>query len=190
MRERHPRSETQVIPSPIPDNHPQDAGQSAFHMARCEVVAGAILRAARTSARMTEACLAAASAVSEDTIRAWENGSQPLTAVPAPRLEQLKHVLMDAGAEPGVAADLDAGVWCDLIILAIAAADDCACLAADPLTCENAFRELLAWSLTGQVPARYRRYVSAGPLITDPALTVQITAVLGSIRPDLFRHPA
>jgi hypothetical protein len=150
------------------------------------MVAGAVLRAGRTSARITEACLAAAFGVSEETIRAWEDGSDPLASLPVPHLEQLEAVLRTTGAEPRIVADLDAAAWCDLVFLTIAGSDDCACLLADPLTCEDAFRELVAWSLTGRIPARYRRYVLSRPLITDPGLVERVGAVLGAIRPDLL----
>ena len=150
------------------------------------VVAGAVLRAVRTSARITEACLAAAFGVSEEAIRTWEDGSDSLASLPVPRLERLESVLRAAGAEPRIVADLDAAVWCDLVFLNIAGSDDCTCLLADPLTCEDAFRELMAWSLTGRVPLRYSRYVLSRPLITDPGLAERVTAVLGAIRPDLL----
>lgn len=180
----------------IPPHDPELTGQAAFHPGRCEVVAGAVLRAARTSARMTKACLAAAVDVdvdvdvAEQTVRAWENGTRPLADLPAQQLEHLKSVLTDVGAEPAIVADLDAAAWCDLVIAAIASSDDCTHLLADPITWEDTFRELLAWSLTGLVPTRYRRYVLPGPLITDPALADRITAVLGSIRPDLLFRQA
>ena len=76
--------------------------------------------------------------------------------------------------------------WCDLVFLTIAGSDDCACLLADPLTCEDAFRELMAWSLTGRVPLRYSRYVLSRPLMTDLGLAERVTGVLGAIRPDLL----
>jgi DNA-binding XRE family transcriptional regulator len=179
-----------VIASAIPPRDTDLAGQPAFHPSLREVVAGAVLRAARTSARMTEACLAAAVDVAEMTVRAWEDGTRSLTGVPAPQLEHLKSVLTEAGAEPAIVADLDAAAWCDLVIMAIAGSDDCTHLLADPITWEDAFSDLLAWALTGLVPVRYRRYVLAEQLIADPVLAERITAVIGSIRPDLLpRRP-
>jgi len=179
-----------MIASAIPPHDTGLASQSAFQPGRCGVVAGAVLRAARTSARMTEACLAAAIGLAEETVRAWEDGTHSLADLPAPQLEHLKSVLTDAGAEPAIVADLDTAAWCDLVILAAASSDDCTHLLADPITCEKAFGDLLTWALTGPVPARYRRYASTEPLIADPGLAEQITAVLGSIRPDLLPRRA
>ena len=155
-------------------------------MPRPGVAAGAVLRAARTSARITESCLAAASSVNEEAIRAWEDGSDPLASLPVPQLERLESVLRAAGAEPRIVADLHVAAWWDLVLLAITGLEDCARLLADPLTCEDAFRELVAWSLTGRVPPRYRRYVLPRPLITDPGLAERVATVLGAIRPDLL----
>jgi len=166
--------------------HTEEVSRAVPGTPRPGMVAGTVLRAARTSARITEACLAATLAVSEETIRAWEEGSDPPASLPVPHLERLKSVLSAAGAETRIVADLDAAAWCDLVLLAIAGSDDCACLLADPLTCEDAFRELLAWSLTGHVPARYRRLALPTPLIADPALIVRTAAVLGACRPDLL----
>lgn len=179
-----------MIASAIPPRDTGLAGQPAFQPERCEVVAGAVLRAARTSARMTEACLAAAVGVAEQTVRAWENGTRPLAAVPAPQLEHLKSILTDTGAEPAIVADLDAAAWCDLVILAIASSEDCVHLLADPITWENTFGNLLAWALNGLVPDQYRQYVPHGSLITDHALAERITAVIVSIRPDLLPRRA
>jgi DNA-binding XRE family transcriptional regulator len=179
-----------MIASAIPPHDGELASQPAFHPGHHEVVAGTVLRAARVSARMTEACLAAAVGVDEETVRAWESGTHSLADLPAPQLEHLNSVLTDAGGEPAIVADLDAAAWCDLVILAAASSDDCTLLLADPITCEDAFRELLAWALTDLVPTRYRRYVLTEPLIADPVLTEQITAVLDSIRPDLLHRRA
>jgi hypothetical protein len=171
-----------VIPSPLPDC----AAQSGIPTRRCEVVAAAVLRAARTSARLTETGLAIACEADEATIRAWEDGSQPLTTVPTPQLEQLKHALANAGASPQIIADLDAGAWCDLVMLATARSEDCTGLLADPISVEATFRELLAWALHGRIPARYARCVLPGALITDQSLAERAVAVLNSIRPDLL----
>jgi DNA-binding transcriptional regulator YiaG len=181
-------SENAVTPSDAPIRT-EEVSQAIPGMPPLGVVAAAVLRAARTSARITEACLAAASGVSEETARAWEDGSDPLASLPVPHLERLEYVLRAAGAEPCIVADLDAAAWCDLVIFAITGSEDCAFLLADSLTREDAFRELLAWSLTGRVPTRYRRYALSRRLITDPALIERVVAVLGPIRPDLLPRP-
>lgn len=179
-----------MIPSAVPHDGREEIGLHAFHPPNGEVIAPAVLRVARISARVTEAGLAAACAVDEATIRAWEDGSQPLTAVPAPQLEELKGVLVDVGAEPLLVADLDPAAWCDLVIRAIADSADCTSLLADPLTAEGPFRELLAWALDGRIPTRYIPYAVPGALISDPALAERAVVVLGPLRPDLLRRPA
>ena len=175
-----------MIPSAIPGDGAEDVGRLPITAGRCEVVAAAVLRAARTSTGRTEAGLAVGCAEDEVTIRAWENGSQPLTDVPAPQLEHLKGALLAAGAEPRIVADLDPAAWCDLVVLAIARSDDCTGLLADPLTAEDSFCELLTWALEGHVPTRYKRYVLPGALLRDFTLTERTIAVLDSVRPDLL----
>lgn len=177
-----------MIPSALPGDGPDGVAQPGIRTARCEVVAATVLRAARTSARLTETGLAIACEVDEAEIRAWEDGSQPLTAVPAPQLEQVKRALVNAGASTRIVADLDAGAWCDLVMLAVANSGDCTGLLADPISTEAIFRELLAWALHGHIPARYAHYVLPGALVTDQSLAERAVAVLNSIRPDLFRH--
>ena len=175
-----------MIPSPLPGDDPDGVAQPGIRTRHCEVVAAAVLRAARTSARLTETGLAIACEADEATIRAWEDGSQPLTTVPAPQLERLKHALANAGASSRIIADLDAGAWCDLVMLATAGSEDCTGLLADPISVEATFRDLLAWALYGRIPARYARYVLPGALITDQSLAERAVTVLTSIRPDLL----
>src|SRR6266851_1940621 len=62
------------------------------------VVAGAVLRAARLSAGMTEARLAIAANLPLKSIREWEEGSSLLAAVPLPEVERLQAALRKAGA--------------------------------------------------------------------------------------------
>ena len=133
------------------------------------IVAAAVLRAACASARMSEAFIARETGVSADTLRSWADGTRALASVPVPQLERLEGALLTAGAEPALVADLYAAGWCDLVLAAVAAGEDTALLLADPLARTGAFRELLAWAATGQVPARYSRHAPAGRLIADPA---------------------
>ena len=134
------------------------------------VVAGMVLRAARLSAQVTEESLARASGVSQDTIRAWEEGSAPLAAVPLPDIEHLQAALREAGANPHVVADFAAAAWCDLYIGALADDEDTTCLMADPISRDVAFGELMLWTLGGHIPPRYQPYAEPGPLLTDPAM--------------------
>ena len=90
-----------------------------------------------------------------------EDSSFPLTDIPAARVERLERALREAGANTRLVADLEPAIWCDLVFRAIAACDDIACMLADPAASSDAFRELLAWRVTGQVPARYRPYTTS-----------------------------
>ena len=149
------------------------------------VVAGAVLRAARLSASLSEEQLASGTGVSEATIRSWEDGSEALASVPAPQIDQLKAALRMASADPRLVADLDAAAWCDLIILAMVDSEDASCLLADPLAREEAFGELLAWAIAGDVPARHRPYAGQGPLL--PA--ADIVAIVGTAQAVLLHNP-
>lgn len=148
------------------------------------VVAGTVLRAARLSAGLSQAALATAATVTPGIVRSWENGSRPLASVPMPDVAQLETALRVHGADQQLIADLCAAAWCDLIILAVADHEDPTCLIADPVTSEVPFRELLTWSLTGSVPARYRPYAAEQPLV-DPDLADRIMYVLDPIHPPL-----
>jgi hypothetical protein len=147
------------------------------HAALGGAVAGAVLRAARLSAGSSEMLLATAAGVEEAAVRAWEDGTDPLASVPVPQVGRLKAALRAAGAEPRLVADLDAATWCDLVILAITAGEDAVCLLADPLVREEAFADLLTWSLAGRVPARYRPYYTPGPLVPDGDLALVAAAL-------------
>jgi hypothetical protein len=122
------------------------------------VVAGAVLRAARLSADMSEARLAIAAALPVKAIRDWEDGSSLLTTVPLPEVERLQATLRKAGADPRLVADFAAAAWCDLVVVAMINDEDTACLMADPLSSDVAFGELLLWSLAGHIPPRYQPY--------------------------------
>jgi transcriptional regulator with XRE-family HTH domain len=111
------------------------------------IVAGTVLRAAQLSAGLAQAELGEATNVEENTIAAWEDGIQSLADVPYPVLKKLETALTTAGAEPRLVSDLAAAVWCDLVVTAIADGRDVDCLMVDPAAAEEAFAELLTWSL-------------------------------------------
>ena len=161
-------------------------GQASCHLARPGAVAGAVLRGARLSADISEAALATASGVSEDTIRSWEHGTSPLASVPLPLVERLEAALIASGADPRLITDLDPAAWCDLVILAIAGNDESVtCLLADPVTSGAAFGELLAWCLAGRVPARHRPYAVLGPLLANSILTKRAIKAMDALHPRL-----
>jgi DNA-binding XRE family transcriptional regulator len=135
------------------------------------IVAGTVLRAARLSAHRTQAQLAEAIGVDEACIAGWEDGTDPLTAVAYPVLERLETKLAAARAEAGLVKDLAIALWCDLVIEALAGSQDIICLIADPAAAEDAFGELLAWSVSDHRPARYRQYAGPGPLLRPADLS-------------------
>lgn len=159
--------------------------RSRSRMSRPGVMAGAVLRAARRSARASTSALAAAAGVTKRTIRSWESGSYPLASAPAPDIQRLEAALGAQGADPRLVCDLGAAAWCDLIVCAIADDDDIRCLLADPITGERGFRELLSWSLTGQTPARYQPYRAPSPAIANPALIGRAFHSLAAVHPAL-----
>jgi hypothetical protein len=155
-----------------------DKGQARAGGARPGIVAAVVLRAACSSARMSEAFIARTSGVSTDTIRSWADGSWALASVPFPQLERLEEALLTAGAEPALVADLCAACWCDLALAAIAAGEDATVLLADPIARTDVFWELLAWAAAGQVPARYSHHVPNGRLVADHAAAERAIEVL------------
>jgi DNA-binding XRE family transcriptional regulator len=144
-----------------------------------ESVAGAVLRSARRSARVSQARLATTCGVSAKTIQAWEDGITPLASVPMPTIEAVIAALHDAGACRLLTADLIVAAWCDLLIAAIADSEDVACLLAEPITTEAAFRELMAWCLEGHVPPRHRPYAAIGPVVRAQTLVERVRRALG-----------
>ena len=161
------------------------AGRQRRHQAAPGLTAGPVLRAARHSAHVSMKVLAAAARIDQDCLRYWEYGSSSLADVPAPELQRLKIALTDHGADQSLVTDLDAAAWCDLVIAAVAAGEPVNCLLADPITGETAFRELLCWSMTEQVPARYRRYATPSPLMANRVLADRVRQVIESVHPAL-----
>src|SRR6266536_5636797 len=90
------------------DQHRASAGGS-----RPGIVAAAVLRAACSSARMSEAFIARASGVSTNTIQLWADGTCALASVTFSQLERLEAALLTAGAEPALIADLGPAAWGD-----------------------------------------------------------------------------
>lgn len=131
-----------------------------------ESVAGVVLQAARRSAGLSPRELAEALNLAEQTLRAWENGTEPLASVPIGQLDTLIATLRAADADPELVADIDAAAWCDVVLMTRARKEDTGCLLADPLASTRNFAELLDWVTAGNVPERYRPYAS-GTTFTD-----------------------
>jgi hypothetical protein len=78
-----------------------------------------------------------------------------------------------------------AAVWCDLLFATMDENEDVSCLLADPITGEHAFRELLSWWMTGQIPARYRPYFAPSPLMANPIVIDRAFHVVATVHPAL-----
>lgn len=171
--------------TPISGDHPAQRQPAALsrHAAPAGVVAGAVLRSARSSSGLSRRLLAGAADVNEATLGSWEDGSEPLAFVPAPLVQRLEMALRAAGAESRLVAELAVAAWCDLVIFAMTDAEDPSCLLADPLAADPAFCELLTWSVTGQPPARYRAYTAPGQLLptANRVLIAKTTVVIHAI---------
>jgi hypothetical protein len=162
----HPAPATPAPPVDQPAEPPP--GNAHRAQDRPGSVGAAVLSAARLSAKADCVTVASAMGVTEDSLRECERGVKSLALVPFPLIEKLQMALHDLGAEPSLVADIEAAIWCDLVIDAIAGGEDTSCLMADPLAGQAAFSELLAWSLAGITPARYRPYTQPGSLINGP----------------------
>lgn len=88
--------------------------------------------------------------------------AEPLAPVPVTQIERLKDALRATRADERLIADLDAAVWCDVVLDVMAAHADVGCLLADPVARERAFGELLSWAISGNMPARYVEAASDG----------------------------
>jgi transcriptional regulator with XRE-family HTH domain len=161
-----------------------DAPQVAQPSSSSGSVAGTVLRAARLSAGLTQSQLAAAVDADERAVTAWEDGAGPLASLPYTLIQRLEGTLVAAGADPALARDLTAATWCDLVIEAITDSEDIRCLMSDPIAAEEAFAELVAWSISGHRPARYRPYAGPGPLLrNDCAFAAIAIQHLGATMP-------
>jgi len=167
-----------VTSSYSPDHRTEErTNEPSQQMSPPGVIAGAVLRSARRSAGLSPAQLTAAADVSEATVLSWDSGSSPIASVPLLQVERIEGELLAAGADHRLVADLAVAAWCDLVIQAVAGSEDISCLLADPLAREEAFGELLAWSIADQRPARYQAFANPGRLLPTAGLTL-ITAVV------------
>jgi len=172
-RRHHPKDRRITVASAASLDRPTSLyiSRSANRGILPDMVAGAVLRAARLSAGLTDARLAIAAGLPLKAIREWEQGSSLLAAVPLPEVERLQAALRKAGAHPSLVADFATAAWCDLVVVAMINDEDTTCLMADPLSRDGAFGELLLWSLAGHIPPRYQPYADQGPLVHAPRWT-------------------
>jgi hypothetical protein len=136
------------------------------------VIGGAIIRAARRSARLSTRRLARSLGEDLATARSWQNGTSPLFCLPHDQLRQLAATLRDAGAQVGQDfGELLLASQCDLLIAGMLRGfeDYAEVPPIDEAGPEaDAARALLSWALTGAVPEPHRPYVPVVPLMRKP----------------------
>ena len=145
-----------------PDRSPSPAGVQAdedlLPVSAPGVIGGAVIRAARKSARMSRRKLARMLTVSPDTVRSWEDGTCPLFCVPYADLCRLAAALDQAGAKVRCdVAELVLASQCDLLVTGIlqGSEDYAEVPPVDEDSAEGeAARDLLRWALVGVLPER------------------------------------
>jgi hypothetical protein len=133
------------------------------------VIGGAIVRAARKSARMSRRKLAWMLSGSLDTVRSWEDGTCPLFCLPYADLCHLVAAFDQAGAEVHCdVAELALASQCDLLVIGMLEGfeDYAEVPPIDEDSAEGeAARNLLRWALAGVLPERYRPFAPVRPLL-------------------------
>ena len=145
-------------------------GQTAIPTSPPGVIGGAVLRAGRRSADLSERNLARLLRVSRGSVRAWEGGMCALFCLRYDQLCQLADTLSRVGAQVGQdVRELLLASQCDLLITGILRGfEDYAEVPAVEEDVEGAAaRELLCWALSGAIPQRYRAYAVAGSLLSE-----------------------
>jgi transcriptional regulator with XRE-family HTH domain len=139
------------------------------------VIGGAVIRAARRSASLSEHRLAGMLAVSLSTVRGWENGSRPLFCVRYDQLRRLAEALRQAGAHVGQeTSEIVLASQCDLLIAGILRGfeDYAEVPPVDEDAAGRDARALLRWALTGQPPHRYSPYALTASLLAAPDVSL------------------
>ena len=148
------------------------------------VIGGAVLRAGRRSADLSERNLARLLRVSRGSVRTWERGACALFCLRYDRLCQLADTLFRAGAQVGRdVGELLLASQCDLLIAGMLGGfEDYGEVPPVEDAVEGAAaRELLCWALSGAIPQRYLAYVKAGPLLCERDLAL-FTAAARDLR--------
>jgi DNA-binding transcriptional regulator YiaG len=175
----HPVSGLRPLPAPSGDRVPADGKTSPHGPGTTDtgtwapasppgVIGGAVITAARRSARLSRRNLARMLTVSTATVRSWENGTRPLYEVNSVQLRQLADTLSEAGALAGHDyTELILASQCDLLITGMLYGfeDYAEIPPIDGDTAGHDARSLLRWALTGQVPDQYSLYAMDGPLL-------------------------
>jgi transcriptional regulator with XRE-family HTH domain len=148
-----------------------EPGEIALPASPPGVIGGAVLRASRRSAGLSEQNLARMLRISPSVLRAWEDGVAALFCVRYDRLCQLADALSRAGAQAGQdVREFLVASQCDLLIAGILHGfEDFSEVPPIEEDSEGAAaRGLLRWALTGAVPHRYRAHAPAGLLLFGP----------------------
>ena len=153
------------LPSPVGVK----AAETLHPVSAPGVIGGAIVRAARKSARMSRRKLAKMLTISPDTVRRWEDGTCPLFCVAYADLCRLAAAMDEAGAKVRCdVAGLVLASQCDLLVTGILQGfeDYAEVPPVDEDSTEGeAARDLLRWALAGVLPERYRPFAPARPLL-------------------------
>lgn len=145
------------------------AGEPFLPVSPPGVIGGAIIKAARRSARLSRQRLARTLTISPCTVRGWENGTDPLFSVGYDQLRHLASALDEADAKVGYeVGDFVLASQCDLLMTGMLREfEDYA--EVPPIDVDGAegeaARDLLRWALSGTVPERYRPWAPADPLL-------------------------
>ena len=144
-------------------------GQIAIPASPPGVIGGAVLRAGRRSAGLSERNLARLLRVSPSSVRAWEDGVCALFCLRYDQLCQLADTLSRVGAQVGQdVRELLLASQCDLLIVGMLRGfEDYGEVPPIEDDVEGAAaRELMRWALSGAIPQPYRAYAVAGPLLS------------------------
>lgn len=183
---RHGRSAHRGIGGPmaaltrLPGQARVQAGEDFLPTSPPGVIGGAVIQAARKSARMSRRKLARMLAVSPDAVRRWEDGTCPLFCVPYDGLFRLAAALDQAEAKTRCdVAELVLASQCDLLVTGMlhGTEDYTEVPPIDEDSAEGeAARNLLRWALAGVLPERCRPFATARPLLAAEDLAA-FTAV-------------
>jgi transcriptional regulator with XRE-family HTH domain len=133
------------------------------------MIGGAVIRAARRSARLSRRRLARLLGVTPGMVRAWEAGTVPLFCLPYSQLRQLAAGLHDAGTRVGQElGELLLASQCDLLITGMLGGfeDYSEVPPVDEQGSRgDSARAFVRWAVTGAVPQPYRPYARPGALL-------------------------
>jgi transcriptional regulator with XRE-family HTH domain len=139
------------------------------------LITGALFKAARESADLTQQDLADAFTADKTTVQAWETGRRPLTSARAGTLVSLRYELLGLGADPTLVDSLDIAAQADYLLDRLLDGDP-----TDPRhplavrVLPQPLADLLAWPLNPAPPrivCAAHRPARRGPVAGGPALT-------------------